>query len=191
MVSARHRRRTALVPLATLLAIALSVQATTDSRRFTFTIPTAPIALGLDALPIVTPEGAGRRRLGIARGARSPAPPADAGRARRASRLHPRPPRADQSGRPRRPARFHRAEPARRHGHDLRRVVRARRPAHRSLRVRADPGVLPGLRARARSRAELPRGLRRDPRGPRASALAGGLPLLTRPRYLSAREDVG
>src|SRR5437762_3848978 len=61
MVSARHRRRTALVPLATLLAIALSVQATTDSRRVTFTIPTAPIALGLDALPIVTPEGAVRR----------------------------------------------------------------------------------------------------------------------------------
>src|SRR5438034_9259387 len=61
MVSARHRRRTALVPLATLLAIALSVQATTDSRRVTFTIPTAPIALGLDALPLVTPEGAVRR----------------------------------------------------------------------------------------------------------------------------------
>jgi len=61
MVSARHRRRTALVPLATLLAIALSVQATTDSRRVTFTIPIAPIALGLDALPLVTPEGAVRR----------------------------------------------------------------------------------------------------------------------------------
>src|SRR5439155_1592786 len=61
MLSARHRRRTALVPLATLLAIALSVQATTDSRRVTFTIPIAPIALGLDALPLVTPEGAVRR----------------------------------------------------------------------------------------------------------------------------------
>src|SRR3989441_137966 len=61
MLSARHRRRTALVPLAMLLALALSVQATTDSRRVTFTIPTAPIALGLDALPLVTPEGAVRR----------------------------------------------------------------------------------------------------------------------------------
>src|SRR3989442_1170262 len=49
MLSARHRRRTALVPLAMLLALALSVQATTDSRRVTFTIPTAPMALGLDA----------------------------------------------------------------------------------------------------------------------------------------------
>src|SRR2546428_10789060 len=61
MLSARHRRRTALVPLAMLLALALSVQATTDSRRVTFTIPTAPMALGLDALPLVTPEGAVRR----------------------------------------------------------------------------------------------------------------------------------
>ncbi len=61
MVSARHRRRTALVPLAMLLALALSVRATTDSRRATFTIPIAPIALGLDALPLVTPEGAVRR----------------------------------------------------------------------------------------------------------------------------------
>src|SRR6266446_6816506 len=61
MLSARHRRRTALVPLAMLLALALSVRATTDSRRVTFTIPIAPIALGLDALPLVTPEGAVRR----------------------------------------------------------------------------------------------------------------------------------
>src|SRR2546422_9639126 len=61
MLSARPRRRTALVPLAMLLALALSVQATTDSSRVTFTIPTAPIALGLDALPLVTPEGAVRR----------------------------------------------------------------------------------------------------------------------------------
>src|SRR5213594_2850904 len=67
MVSARHRRRTALVPLATLLAIALSVQATTDSRRVTFTIPIAPIALGLDALPLVTPEGAVRRVAAVLR----------------------------------------------------------------------------------------------------------------------------
>jgi hypothetical protein len=59
MVSAR--RRAALLPLAMLLALALSVQATTDSRRATFTIPIAPIALGLDALPLVTPEGAVRR----------------------------------------------------------------------------------------------------------------------------------
>src|SRR2546425_13349369 len=44
-----------------LLALALSVRATTDSRRATFTIPIAPIALGLDALPLVTPEGAVRR----------------------------------------------------------------------------------------------------------------------------------
>ena len=61
MLSAHHRRRAALVPLAMLLALALSVQATTDSRRVTFTIPIAPIALGLDALPLVTPEGAVRR----------------------------------------------------------------------------------------------------------------------------------
>ena len=59
MVSAR--RRAALVPLAMLLALALSVQATTDSGRVTFTIPITPIALGLDALPLVTPEGAVRR----------------------------------------------------------------------------------------------------------------------------------
>src|SRR5881409_33284 len=61
MLSARHRRFSALAPLAVVLALALSVQATTDSRRVTFTIPIAPLVLGLDALPIVTPEGALRR----------------------------------------------------------------------------------------------------------------------------------
>jgi hypothetical protein len=61
MPSAHRRRLAALAPLATLLALALSVQATTDNRRVTFTIPIAPIALGLDALPLVTPEGAVRR----------------------------------------------------------------------------------------------------------------------------------
>jgi len=61
MLSARHRRFSALAPLAVVLALALSVQATTDSRRVTFTIPIAPLVLGLDALPIVTPEGVLRR----------------------------------------------------------------------------------------------------------------------------------
>jgi len=61
MRSARRPRLAALAPLAILLALALSVRATTDSRRVTFTIPIAPIALGRDALPLVTPEGAVRR----------------------------------------------------------------------------------------------------------------------------------
>src|SRR5438093_10985917 len=67
MVSAHRHRLAALAPLAMLLALALSVQATTDHRRVTFTIPIAPIALGLDALPLVTPEGAVRRVAAVLR----------------------------------------------------------------------------------------------------------------------------
>src|ERR687887_2598740 len=57
-----HRRLTALVPLVGLVALALSVQATTDARRTAFSIPIDPLVLGFDdALPIITPERAIRR----------------------------------------------------------------------------------------------------------------------------------
>ena len=61
MMSARYRRLAGLIPLGALLALALTVQATTDTRRVTFRIPIAPLVLGVDALPLMTPEGAVRR----------------------------------------------------------------------------------------------------------------------------------
>ena len=68
MVSAGRHRFAGLIPLAALLALALSVEATTDTRRVTFRIPITPLALGFDELlPLVTPEGAVRRVASVLR----------------------------------------------------------------------------------------------------------------------------
>lgn len=66
MCVARHRW-TALLPLAALLALAIGVQAAAPARRSVVWVPVDTLVLGLDGLPLITPEGAVRRVAGVLR----------------------------------------------------------------------------------------------------------------------------
>jgi hypothetical protein len=66
MRAARHRW-IALLPLGALLVLALGVEASAPARRAVLWVPIDTLVLGLDGLPLITPEGAVRRVAGVLR----------------------------------------------------------------------------------------------------------------------------
>jgi hypothetical protein len=62
-----HRRRAALLPVGALVVLALAIQATAPTRPAVLWVPIDTLGLGLDGLPLITPEGALRRVAGVLR----------------------------------------------------------------------------------------------------------------------------